>query len=134
MWALWKQGPTCKRFSPGACRVRSITFFEGALLPDAYRNDSRGPMRFSSFINVSAFVVGAAAIAAGAAGCTVQHPEPNLAGQDVHVTFVHTADLHSRFYPYYFAPGQIDKGLGLMPKAGQDFVVTGGIGRASTAV
>src|SRR5438034_568010 len=37
-------------------------------------------------------------------GCTVQHPAPNLAGQDVHLTVVHTADLHSRFFPYYFAP------------------------------
>lgn len=67
-------------------------------------------------------------------GCTVQHPAPNLAGQDVHLTVVHTADLHSRFFPYYFAPGQIDKGLGLIPKPGQSFAVVGGIGRVSTIV
>jgi 5'-nucleotidase len=67
-------------------------------------------------------------------GCTVQHDQPNLAGQDLHVTVVHTADLHSRFFPYYFAPGAIDKGLGLVPKPGQNFAVVGGIGRVSTVV
>src|SRR5690349_18355960 len=67
-------------------------------------------------------------------GCTVQHDSPNLAGQDIHLTVVHTADLHSRFFPYYFAPGAIDKGLGLVPKAGQDFAVVGGIGRVSTVI
>jgi 5'-nucleotidase len=69
-----------------------------------------------------------------AAGCTYQQPVPDLAGQDVHLTVVHTADLHSRFFPYYFAPGQIDKGLGLIPKTGQNFAVVGGIGRVSTVV
>jgi 5'-nucleotidase len=73
-------------------------------------------------------------VAAAGAGCTVQQPIPDLAGQDVHLTVVHTADLHSRFFPYYFAPGQIDKGLGLIPKTGQDFAVVGGIGRVSTVV
>jgi 5'-nucleotidase / UDP-sugar diphosphatase len=69
-----------------------------------------------------------------AGGCLIQTPEPNLAGQDVHLTVVHTADLHSRFFPYYFAPGQIDKGLGLVPRPGQDTAVVGGIGRVSTIV
>ena len=64
----------------------------------------------------------------------MRQPIPDLAGQDVHLTVVHTADLHSRFFPYYFAPGQIDKGLGLIPKTGQDFAVVGGIGRVSTVV
>src|ERR1700743_2925789 len=73
-------------------------------------------------------------LAAATTGRPVQEPLPGPAGQDIHLTFVHTADLHSRFFPYYFAPGAIDKGLGLMPKAGQDFVVTGGIGRVSTVV
>src|SRR5581483_10141488 len=64
---------------------------------------------------------------------------PNLGGQDVHLTVVHTADLHSRFFPYYFAPGAIDKGLGLEPKTDPqghalDFAVVGGIGRVSTVV
>src|SRR5437868_8215661 len=69
-----------------------------------------------------------------AGACTYGTPAPDLAGQDVHLTVVHTADLHSRFFPYYFAPGQIDKGLGLVPRPGQDTAVVGGIGRVSTIV
>ena len=69
-----------------------------------------------------------------ACGCTYTSNEPNLKGQDVHLTIVHTADLHSRFFPYYFAPGQIDKGLGLLPKPGSDQAVVGGIGRVARVV
>ncbi len=70
-----------------------------------------------------------AIVALSSSACTISSPEPNLAGQDVHLTVLHTADIHSRFFPYYFAPGQIDKGLGLTPKPGQDTAVVGGIGR-----
>ena len=61
---------------------------------------------------------------------------PNLgrlteAARAAGVTIVHTADLHSRFFPYYFAPGQIDKGLGLVPRPGQSTAVVGGIGRVA---
>jgi 5'-nucleotidase len=69
-----------------------------------------------------------------AAGCTIQSPTPDLSGQDVHFTIVHTADLHSRFFPYYFAPGQIDKGLGLQPKTGQTTAVVGGIARVGMII
>ncbi len=69
-----------------------------------------------------------------ATGCIIQQPQPDLAGQDIHLTLVHTADLHSRFYPYYFAPGQIDKGLGLLPKPGQTTAVVGGIARVGTII
>jgi 5'-nucleotidase / UDP-sugar diphosphatase len=74
------------------------------------------------------------ALLAGGSGCTTQHDAPLLAGQDVRLTVIHTADLHSRFFPYYFAPGQVDKGLGLLPKPGQDFAVVGGIGRISSVI
>jgi 5'-nucleotidase len=67
-------------------------------------------------------------------GCTIRQQAPDLAGQDVHLTIVHTADLHSRFFPYYFAPGQIDKDLGLIPKAGQTTAVVGGIARVGAVV
>jgi 5'-nucleotidase/UDP-sugar diphosphatase len=80
------------------------------------------------------YVLASVVVGTAAAGCTVEYPNPNLAGQDVHLTVVHTADLHSRFFPYYFAPGQIDKGLGLVPKTGQSFAVVGGIGRVSTVI
>jgi len=75
-----------------------------------------------------------AAVALFAGACTFSTPEPNLQGQDVHLTVLHTADIHSRFFPYYFAPGQIDKGLGLIPKPGQDTAVVGGIGRISRVI
>src|SRR3954469_8554665 len=68
------------------------------------------------------------------AGCTIQQDQPDLTGQDVHLTVMHTADLHSRFFPYYFAPGQIDKGLGLVPRAGQTMAVVGGISRIATTL
>lgn len=68
------------------------------------------------------------------AGCTIDRPEPTLAGQDVSVTFMHSSDIHSRFFPYFFAPGQIDKGLGLIPKNGQTTALIGGISRISTII
>jgi 5'-nucleotidase len=68
------------------------------------------------------------------AACTVSRPEPNLVGQDVSITFMHTSDLHSRFFPYFFAPGQIDKGLGLIPRPGQTTALIGGISRVSSVV
>src|SRR4051812_33037551 len=80
------------------------------------------------------YVLLTAAAAAPSFACPVDYPTPNLAGQDVPLTFVHTADLHSRFFPYYFAPGQIDKGLGLIPKSGQTTAVVGGISRVGTII
>ncbi len=70
---------------------------------------------------------------AAAAGCTKSADQPDLRGQDVHLTVIHTADLHSRIFPYQFAPGQIDKGLGLVPKHG-DIAVVGGAARIATVV
>jgi 5'-nucleotidase len=64
--------------------------------------------------------------------CLVSTPTPNLAGQDVAMTFVHTADIHSRVFPYFFAPGTIDEGLGLVAPAGQISAVVGGAPRVST--
>ena len=99
--------------------ARSISFFEGLPAPDSIQVGPDEEIR-------CLYLLLAAAPWAGA-GCTIQQPVPNLAGQDVHLTVVHTADLHSRFFPYYFAPGQIDKGLGLIPKTGQSIAVVGGI-------
>ncbi len=65
-------------------------------------------------------------------GCVIETPTPNLAGQDVSLTVVHTSDLHSRFIPYFFAPGYIDQGLGLQLPAGKSTAVVGGIARVST--
>jgi 5'-nucleotidase/UDP-sugar diphosphatase len=72
-------------------------------------------------------------VALPTAGCIQVAEQPDLAGQDVHLTLIHTADLHSRFFPYEFAPGQIDRNLGLVPKNG-DLAVVGGISRIATVV
>jgi 2',3'-cyclic-nucleotide 2'-phosphodiesterase (5'-nucleotidase family) len=48
------------------------------------------------------------------AGCAEPAPTPPLKGQ-VHFTILHTADIHSRVFPYDFEVGQTDSGLGLGP-------------------
>lgn len=50
---------------------------------------------------------------------------PDLAGQAVRLTFLHTSDLHSRLYPYDFDPSFTDNGLGLA----DDFGPYGGMAR-----
>jgi 2',3'-cyclic-nucleotide 2'-phosphodiesterase (5'-nucleotidase family) len=62
---------------------------------------------------------------AALAACTVQREEPDLLGQDVRVTVVHTADIHSRLFPYRFVPNRTDQGFGLNP----DEAPFGGIAR-----
>jgi 2',3'-cyclic-nucleotide 2'-phosphodiesterase (5'-nucleotidase family) len=60
---------------------------------------------------------GAAAATAAAlilAGCADPTPTPPLKGQ-VEFTVIHTADIHSRLFPYDFEVGQTDSGLGLGP-------------------
>src|SRR5262249_17280995 len=59
------------------------------------------------------------------AACTVQRDEPNLVGQDVRVTVIHTADIHSRLFPYRFVPNRTDQDFGLNP----DEAPFGGIAR-----
>lgn len=45
--------------------------------------------------------------------CTVHREQPNLVGQDVRLTVLHTSDIHSRLFPYHFVPGRIDQNYGL---------------------
>src|SRR3569623_1583561 len=71
-------------------------------------------------------VIAAACLAA----CTVDRPQPNLVGQDIRLTIIHTADIHSRLFPYNFVPNTFDQGYGLLP-ANAPF---GGIARISTLV
>src|ERR1043165_8251843 len=47
------------------------------------------------------------------AGCTVKQDQPNLVGQDIRLTFIHTSDIHSRLFPYNFVPNTFDRGYGL---------------------
>lgn len=43
---------------------------------------------------------------------------PDVSGQAVRITFLHTADIHSRLYPYNFDPSFTDNELGLEDDAG----------------
>ncbi|WP_437912016.1 5'-nucleotidase C-terminal domain-containing protein [Sorangium sp. So ce302] len=56
----------------------------------------------------------ACAVALGlcAAGCEEEAPPTRLVGQ-VHLTLLHTSDIHSRLFPYNLQLGQVDAGLGL---------------------
>ncbi len=54
-----------------------------------------------------------ALLGVSAAACNITTPRPDLDGQDVRVTFVHTTDIHSRLIPYAMKVSQTDKNLGL---------------------
>ena len=62
------------------------------------------------------------------AGCTVERPQPNLVGQDIRLTFIHTSDIHSRLFPYNFVPNRFERDYGLLA-ANAPF---GGIARIAT--
>jgi 5'-nucleotidase / UDP-sugar diphosphatase len=64
------------------------------------------------------------------ASCTVHREPPNLVGQDVRLTFLHTSDIHSRLFPYSFVPTRFDQDYGLRPINGP----FGGIARIATIV
>nr|HEX4314668.1 bifunctional UDP-sugar hydrolase/5'-nucleotidase [Kofleriaceae bacterium] len=60
----------------------------------------------------------------------MDRPQPNLKGQDIRFTVIHTADIHSRLFPYNFVPNKFDQGFDLLP-ANAPF---GGIARIATLV
>ncbi|MFN0246607.1 MAG: bifunctional metallophosphatase/5'-nucleotidase [Kofleriaceae bacterium] len=60
--------------------------------------------------------------------CTVHQEQPNLVGQDVRLTFVHTSDIHSRLFPYNMIPNSFDRNDGLQVGP------FGGIARIATLV
>src|SRR5262245_52185709 len=59
-------------------------------------------------------IVLAAALGTGAAGCVVEPDQPDLVGQDIRLTFIHTSDIHSRLFPYDFKPNRFDSDDGLI--------------------
>jgi 5'-nucleotidase / UDP-sugar diphosphatase len=67
-------------------------------------------------------------VASLGSGCTVERPQPNLVGQDIRLTFIHTSDIHSRLFPYSFVPNRFDQDYGLL-KANAPF---GGVARIAT--
>ena len=67
----------------------------------------------------------------GATGaCTVTRDPPNLVGQDIRLTIMHTSDIHSRLFPYTFVPTRFDREDGLLPENGP----FGGAARMSTII
>ena len=64
------------------------------------------------------------------AACTVERDQPDLVGQDIRFTIIHTADIHSRLFPYNFVPNSFDQAYGLDP-VNAPF---GGIARIATLV
>ena len=65
---------------------------------------------------------------AGGLSCTVERPSPNLVGQDVRLTIIHTSDIHSRLFPYNFVPNRFERDYGLV-EGNKPF---GGIARIAT--
>ena len=45
--------------------------------------------------------------------CTSEGDGPNIHGQDIQLTFLHTTDIHSRLLPYELQVGEVDARLGL---------------------
>ena len=63
--------------------------------------------RLVTLVYVSSVALGSA--------CTVKGQRPNLVGQDVRLTFIHTSDIHSRLFPYRVVPTTFDANYGLVP-------------------
>jgi len=77
-------------------------------------------MRIAAWALCSAFV----------ASCTIERDQPNLVGQDIRLTFIHTADIHSRLFPYTFTPNTFERDFGLNKDNGP----FGGMARIATIV
>ncbi len=83
----------------------------------------------ASVLAIPALVATAmAAATAGSGGCTTSEAPPGIKGQ-VHLTLIHTSDIHSRLFPYNLQIGQVDAGLGL--GASGSISNVGGVARIS---
>ncbi len=70
-------------------------------------------MNFRTLLGSMAIAGGTALACVIAPGCgQTAQPTAHLKGQ-VHLTLIHTSDIHSRLFPYNAQLGQIDAGLGL---------------------
>ncbi len=48
-------------------------------------------------------------VAVASLSCTVTRESPDLVGQDVRVTLIHTSDIHSRLFPFNFEPNRFER-------------------------
>jgi 5'-nucleotidase / UDP-sugar diphosphatase len=70
-------------------------------------------MNLRSILGSMAIAGGTALACVAAPGCgQTAPPQVQLKGQ-VHLTLIHTSDIHSRLFPYNAQLGQVDSGLGL---------------------
>ena len=76
---------------------------------DLRRFLSPGPLALATTFGGALAVAGALGTGSG---CAAEAPPTQLHGQ-VHLTLIHTSDIHSRLYPYNLQLGQVDSGLGL---------------------
>ncbi len=60
--------------------------------------------------------------------CTVEREQPNLVGQDIRLTLIHTSDIHSRLFPYTTVPNRFEREDGLLAQNGP----FGGVARMAT--
>src|SRR5262245_27685187 len=112
-------GRGCRQSSPGAFAA-AVDHPFGLLktgCPGYYRPSMR-----------QAVTAGVAMVCA--VGCLVQRDQPNLVGQDIRLTIIHTSDIHSRLFPYNFVPNTFDQDYGLLPSNAP----FGGIARITTLV
>jgi 2',3'-cyclic-nucleotide 2'-phosphodiesterase (5'-nucleotidase family) len=68
--------------------------------------------------------------ACASVACIVHRDPPNLVGQDVRVTIIHTSDIHSRLFPYHQVPNRFDQGYGLLLQNSP----FGGVARMATLI
>jgi 5'-nucleotidase/UDP-sugar diphosphatase len=110
---------------------------DAAARPASSSTQARSPSplrtlgRRSTAIALGAGLLGLAGAPLAMGGCDAALPATELKGQ-VHLTLLHTSDVHSRLFPYNLQIGQVDAGLGL----GQVGTIAnvGGIARMSHVV
>ena len=89
-------------------------------------------MNLRSILGSVAIAGGTALACVGASACGQEgQPQVKLKGQ-VHLTLIHTSDIHSRLFPYNAQLGQVDAGLGL--GEANSIVNIGGAARVSHIV
>ena len=59
-----------------------------------------------------------AVLSLGLSGCTYTREPEDLRGLDVRMVLIHTSDVHSRLFPYQYAPNTPDRNLGLLALPG----------------
>jgi 5'-nucleotidase len=69
-------------------------------------------------------------LACALAACTVTRENPDLVGQDIRLTFIHTSDIHSRLFPYNAQANRFDEEAGLR----NDLAPFGGAARMAEVV